>query len=108
MIDGRWRADLIKQAGQNKYVKVIMFDLILGLGADPDPASAIIESIREARDSARNQGRELVFIASVVGTENDPQQYSAQCRKLKEEGVIIAATNAAASQLVMQKLNTLS
>ena len=42
------------------------------------------------------------IIASVTGTEADPQVRSAQVRKLADAGVIVAPSNAAAAALAMQ------
>jgi FdrA protein len=108
MIDGRWRAELIKSCGRNEKVKVVLFDLILGLGADSNPASTISGSIQEARKEAEANGRELIFIASIIGTEEDPQPYSDQFNILKNAGVIITKSNAEAARLAFEKLSKLS
>ena len=39
------------------------------------------------------------MIASVTGTEGDPQVYSKQVRTLRAAGVIVADSNAAAARL---------
>jgi hypothetical protein len=43
-----------------------------------------------------------VIIASVTGTDADPQVQSSQARKLTEAGVIVAPSNAAATALAAQ------
>ena len=40
-----------------------------------------------------------LVIASVTGTEGDPQVYSKQVKKLRDAGVIVAPSNAAAARL---------
>jgi FdrA protein len=40
-----------------------------------------------------------LVIASVTGTESDPQVYSKQVKTLKSAGVIVADSNAAAARL---------
>jgi len=108
MIDGRWRADLINRTDQNPDVGVILFDLILGLGADPDPASSISESISNAVRTAKKAGRTLTFIAAIIGTDKDPQNFEKQKRILDDAGVLIAETNAKAALLAVRTLKDLS
>jgi hypothetical protein len=43
-------------------------------------------------------------IASVTGTEADPQNYSAQVRRLRDAGVIVESTNARAVELAATAL----
>ena len=43
-----------------------------------------------------------LIVASVTGTDADPQPRDAQVRKLAEAGVIVAPSNAAAAALAMQ------
>jgi FdrA protein len=104
MIDGRWRSDLIVRAGKNKQVAIILFDVILGFGADADPSSLIIESISSARKCAEQEKRNLSFIASIIGTEQDLQSYSTQYEILRSSGVQIANSNAQAAHMAILKL----
>jgi FdrA protein len=80
-------------------VAVIVLDVVLGYGAHPDPASELGAAIREARELAAGDGRELLVVASVTGTEEDPQDSGHQVRALEEAGVIVASCNAAAARL---------
>ncbi len=41
-----------------------------------------------------------MVVASVTGTEQDPQRLSRQVQTLEEAGVIVCASNAAAARLV--------
>ena len=45
-------------------------------------------------------GRELLFVASVTGTEGDPQSLSRTTETLKAAGVTVCDSNAAAARLV--------
>ena len=63
---------------------VILLDCVIGYGANPDPAAALARVIGEARARAASQGRYVAFVASVTGTEADPQVRSDQERKLRE------------------------
>ena len=71
----------------------------LGYGAHPDPAGELGPAIRRARERAAGEGRELVVVASVTGTEGDPQGLSRQVRALEEAGAVVCGCNAAAARL---------
>lgn len=98
MIDGRFRSELIAAAGADPLTRVILLDVILGLGSDADPVAAIAPGIRRALAAAESDGRELSVIASVTGTQTDPQGYDAQVLSLKALGVEVCQSNAAAAR----------
>ena len=50
------------------------------------PAAAAAEAIHEAQRVAAAAGRHIIFIASVCGTEADPQSLSRQAATLREAG----------------------
>jgi len=50
-------------------VAVVMLDCVIGYGAHPDPAVELAPAIRQARQLAQG---ELLVVASVTGTEQDP------------------------------------
>jgi FdrA protein len=76
-----------------------MLDVVLGYGAHPDPAAELAPAIRQAKDIARQAGRDLPVIASITGTEQDPQCLSRQAAALEAAGVVVCASNAAAARL---------
>lgn len=95
MIDFTLRNDrLIKEAG-DKEVSVILIDLVEGYGSNADPASAILPAIEQIR---HKRGESIAIIASVCGTEKDPQPRSSQIELLKKAGVIIMPSNAQAAR----------
>jgi FdrA protein len=81
-------------------VGVIMLDVVIGYGAHPDPASELVQAIQQAKKAALAEGRELIFIASVTGTEGDPQGLTRTTETLKSAGVYVCNSNAAAARLV--------
>ncbi len=99
MIDPSLRNRRIVQEARDPSVAVILLDFALGYGAHIDPVGASLEAIREAQAIAQAQGRHIVFIASVCGTEQDPQRLSEQETKLKAAGVITLPDNASAARL---------
>ena len=49
MIDPRVRTDMIVKAGGDAAVGVMLLDLVLGLGANENPAEWLVSAVREAR-----------------------------------------------------------
>ena len=47
------------------------------------------------------EGREVVFVASICGTYEDVQDYSAQKSLLEGQGVVVLESNAQAAQLAI-------
>jgi hypothetical protein len=99
MIDPRLRSEQIVAAAQDPTVGVVLLDIVLGYGSHPDPAGALVPAIEAARAAASDAGRHLVFVASVCGTDLDPQGLAAQERTMIDAGVQLAASNARAAAL---------
>ncbi|MED3573639.1 acyl-CoA synthetase FdrA [Cytobacillus praedii] len=93
MIDPETRARFIDEAGADEQTAVILLDFVLGYGSHDDMASALLPSIQKAVSHAHNEGRTLHVVASVCGTETDPQDYQAQKKKLAEAGIIVKDSN---------------
>jgi FdrA protein len=99
MIDFTLRCDRIVQEAEDAETAVILLDVVLGYGSHPDPAGALIPAIEQARKIARSGGRSLAFVASITGTDGDPQNRSRQMAALENAGVLVAPTNAQAARL---------
>ena len=93
MIDPRLRTERIAAEAADPEVAVLLLDVVLGEGAHPDPAGALATPLRAACE------RGLAVVASVCGTEADPQVRSIQVKKLKEAGALIAESNAQAARI---------
>ncbi len=98
-IDPSVRKREIMREAQDEEVAVIVLDFILTPPGHSDPAGDVIPEIEKAVEKAKEQGRKLVFIASVLGTSADLQNKTAQENKLKAAGVIVCRTNNSASKL---------
>lgn len=99
MIDPRLRNDHIRAAALDPATAVILLDVVLGYGAHPDPAGAIAAAIGGVwRGAPKPDGRPAI-VASVCGTEDDPQGLAAQEARLAAAGVILAASNAGAARI---------
>jgi succinyl-CoA synthetase alpha subunit len=99
MIDNDLRIRRILQEARDPEVAVILLDVVIGYGAHPDPASELGKTVEEAQRLARGEGRELLFVASVTGTEEDPQSLSRTTSTLEHAGVIVCDSNSAAARL---------
>ncbi|MDD2857268.1 MAG: acyl-CoA synthetase FdrA [Candidatus Nanopelagicales bacterium] len=102
MIDPSLRCERIETAGGDASVRVLLVDLVLGLGASPDPATPLAAAVARAKASAARDGRVLAVVASICGTVRDPQGMEAQRQTLIEAGVIIGESNAAAVSIAAQ------
>ena len=96
MIDNDLRIRRLLQEARDPEVAVILLDVVIGYGAHPDPVSEFGPAIRQAIQLAE---RELLVVASVTGTEEDPQCLSAQVKALREACAIVCDSNAAAARL---------
>jgi FdrA protein len=99
MIDPRLRNEHLVAAGSDSSVAVVLLDVVLGYGSHPDPAGALAPAIVEARETASTDGRELVVVASVCGTDLDPQGLDRQERTLAAAGALLEPSNARAAAL---------
>src|SRR6185503_9591020 len=88
MIDPEIRNAHVAAAAADPAVGVILVDVVLGYGAHADPAGVLL-SVKCRK----------TLVASVTGTDNDPQVRSRQVAKLREAGVLVAPSNAQAAEL---------
>jgi FdrA protein len=99
MIDQTLRIERLHKEAADPEVAVILFDLVLGYGAHPDPAVELGAAIRSAMAAAERAGREIAFVGSVCGTAGDPQDLGRQEAALREAGVLLAESNAQAVRI---------
>ena len=95
MIDARLRIEKMRQAADDSQTAVVLFDILLGYGASPDPVGPLLDVIRADAVGP-------VYIAHVCGTDADSQNLQQQERRLREAGVWAAPTNAAAARLALE------
>lgn len=94
MIDPTLRKLRIAQEANDPSVAVIMLDVVLGYGSSPDPGGALAGTIADAKEKVRARGGELLVMAHVCGTENDPQSLRDQSEKLSRAGAVLFNSNA--------------
>ncbi len=99
MIEPAVREDPLAQAMADPGVAVVLVDVVIGYGAHEDPAGRLVAAL-----GGRAPAAPLV-IASVCGTEADPQVLSDQIGILRAAGVWVAASNAEAAELAAALLS---
>lgn len=99
MIDFTLRKQRIIKEASDPETAVILLDIVLGYGSNPDPASELVPTIEEAKAIAEKDGRRVCFVTSVLGTTEDPQNLHKQERKLKRADVVIMPSNAQAARI---------
>ena len=99
MLDPTLRNRLLGQQALAPQTAVIYIDIVLGYGVHPDPAGAVIPAIQQAQAELKAMGRTVIFMASVCGTSEDPQNLGSQEHKLRDAGVLVMRTNASAAYL---------
>jgi FdrA protein len=92
MLEPEIRNDHVRAALADRDVAVVLADVVLGWGAHADPAGVLASAVRETPGGAP-------VIASVTGTEQDPQGYSRQTPALRDAGVVVAPSAAHAAEL---------
>jgi FdrA protein len=94
MIDPSGRLELLREAGEDPAVAVVLLDVVLGHGAHADPAGQLAPVCAEVMSDGGPQ-----VVAYVLGTEGDPQHYSAQRKVLEDAGCLVPGTNAGAARV---------
>jgi len=101
-IDPGIRQPYIMKEARDREVAVIILDFILTPPGHMDPVGYVLRDVVNAQKEAAAEGRKLIFIATVLGTDADIQNKKEQCRKLEEVGVIVAKTNFVAAKLAAE------
>ncbi|MGH8822876.1 MAG: protein FdrA [Jiangellaceae bacterium] len=92
MIDAEARVDLLREHGADPQVAAIILDVVLGHGANSDPAGVLAPVCAAVMADGGPQ-----VVAYVLGTEQDPQGFAAQRDRLVQAGCIVTETAARAS-----------
>ncbi|TMR91168.1 FdrA family protein [Nonomuraea basaltis] len=86
MIDPTLRVEALARA---RETDVVLMDVVLGHGADPDPAASLAPAV--ARTPA-------TVVVALVGTLGDPQDLHRQAAALREAGAAVFLSNAQAAR----------
>ena len=104
MIDGTLRKQRILSEVRDPQMAVLFIDFILGYNASMDPVGELLDAILEAKQITKRHGGDLTIIASICGTEGDPQDMKLQTKLLKEAGTIFFTSNAKAASFCVEML----
>ena len=103
MIDPTMRDVALAKAVEDPSTGVILLDVVIGYGAHPDPAGHLVGVLGANRPT---DGPAIV--ASVTGTDEDPQGRSRQIATLETAGILVAPSNADAAVLALAHIQGLS
>jgi len=100
MIDPTLRNEMIRALADEPTYGVLLLDVVLGYGANADPAGVTARAVAEMR--AARGGAPITVIATLTGTDQDPQDRASQAAKLEEAGIVIAESTRTAVELALR------
>ncbi|SFF01026.1 FdrA family protein [Blastococcus tunisiensis] len=103
MIDPTLRLEALDALARSGEPAVLLMDVVLGYGADPDPAGALVPALTAAREQAA-----LPVVIALIGTEGDPQGWSRQADALAAAGAAVFSSNAAATRYALDLLGAVA
>ncbi|MCG5214029.1 hypothetical protein MBA17_12255 [Streptosporangium sp. KLBMP 9127] len=89
MIDPALRLEALAKVPEGD---VALLDVVLGHGADPDPAVTLAPAVADAT------GRGVAVVVALVGTEGDPQGLHRQAKAFHSAGASVFVSNAHAAR----------
>jgi FdrA protein len=92
MIDGTLRRERLAAEAADPTCAVLLLDVVLGYGADPDPAASLAPAVAAAAEHGPH------VVVALVGTAGDPQGRDRQAQALRTAGAHVFASNAAAAR----------
>jgi len=95
MIDPTLRAERLTVESADPSVGVLLLDVVLGHGADPDPAGGLAEPVRAAVRAGK------AVVVSLCGSSGDPQGLGGQAAALRDAGAAVFLSNAQAARFAV-------
>ncbi len=86
MMDNELRLRRLAREMADPAVDLLLLDVVLGEGAQPDPATELAPVLVQATQAGKR------VVAIVIGTEEDPQGLSAQRERLSAAGAVVFAS----------------
>ncbi|MEP9364290.1 FdrA family protein [Nocardioides sp. CN2-186] len=93
MIDPALRLEHLARAAADLATGVLLLDVVLGHGAEPDPAALLAPAVAAVSQPV---------VIAVVGTDGDPQDRDRQVRALVEAGAEVHLSNAGATRRALE------
>jgi FdrA protein len=104
MIDGTLRKQRILYESRDPQTAILLLDFILGYNACMDPVGELLDAIFTAKQNAKRTNGNLTVVASICGTESDPQDLNLQVKLLRSADVIVFNSNARAAAFCLELL----
>ncbi len=98
MIDPTLRLEHLARTAADASTAVVLMDVVLGHGSEPDPAAALAPAIAQVRQPV---------VVAVVGTDADPQGLEQQVRALVGAGAEVHLSNASATRRAIELMEGL-
>ena len=95
MIDPTLRLEHLARVAADERTAVVLLDVVLGHGSEPDPAAALAPAIAAVRQPV---------VIALVGTDSDPQGLQRQARALADAGAEVHTSNARATRRAIDLL----
>jgi FdrA protein len=93
MIDPSIRLEHLARAAADPTTGVLLLDVVLGHGAEPDPAASLAPALADVGTPV---------VVAVVGTDADPQGLARQVRALADAGAEVHLSNAGATRRAIE------
>ena len=98
MIDPTLRLEELARVAADPATGVVLLDVVLGHGAEPDPAARLAPAVAAAVGT-------VPVVVCVVGTARDPQGLAGQVDALVAAGAEVHLSNAAATHRAVALLD---
>jgi FdrA protein len=95
MIDPTIRLEHLERVSGDDQTAVLLLDVVLGHGAEPDPAALLAPAIAQVPQPV---------VVALVGTTNDPQDRGRQESQLAAAGAEVHLSNAGAARRAVELL----
>lgn len=104
MIDQAYRLVRLARELDDPETAIILLDVVLGYGCHEAPGVEIAGALEAARGKGKDRHDGPLVIASICGTQGDPQNYASQRRALEAAGVYVAEHNQGLCELTLAAL----
>lgn len=104
MIDPTARVEVLKKTIEDETAAIVLMDFVIGYGGHENVSSVFAEEIIKIKEDLAKSGRNIVFVGSVTGSEEDPINYSTQVKTLEDAGVYMLDSNAKAVYFALKVL----
>lgn len=93
---------LVEMAKNIREPLLLLLDVVLGYGAEENPARELAEGIREARAVREARGQRMEVVVNLLGSARDRQDVREQERILREAGAFVYNGNVKAVEAVLK------